>query len=129
MDERELLGRREEVQARLEESGLVEKCVKVAEGLGEDRKSRQGDCYTNINYIFKRDGIVIDCNIGQNMQGDGELSVSHLGKTVLKISNSHPYSLRQDLPMAAAGCVHHSVILYEPGEWEESIARLATSLT
>ena len=78
----ELVKRREEIQAKLKDSGLAEKCVRVAMKLGKDRGSSQGDAYTNENYLYEKDGLVIDCDVGQNMQGDGRLFVVSSGKTV-----------------------------------------------
>lgn len=119
--------RKDEIEARLKESGIVEKCVVVASKKGEDRGSRQGDCYTNLNYIYQESGLVIDCDVGQNMQGCGELFVKHLGRTVLSISNSYPYYDREDLPRVTAGCVGHRVLAYEPGDWERRISDLVSS--
>ena len=41
----ELTQRKDEIQGRLQESQLAEKCVKVAEKFGKDRGSRQRELY------------------------------------------------------------------------------------
>lgn len=127
MDEQELIERRDEIQTRLKESGLADKCVQVAIKLGKDRDSRQGETYTNLNYLYDEAGLKIDCNIGQNMQGDGRLFVEQSGRIVFNISNSYPHNNREDLPVAIAQYVRHRVLVYQPGEWERKIDDLAPS--
>jgi hypothetical protein len=126
MNVEELVKRKEEIQTKITESNLAEKCVKIATKLGEDRGSFQRDCYTNTNYLYNETGLSIDCDIGQNMQGSGELIVKNLGKIVFHISNSYPYALREDLPKVTAKYVPHRVIVYEPGSWENRIKVLAS---
>jgi len=92
------LQRKEKLQEKLEKSGIAENCVRVASKLGQDRGSRQGDCYTNRNYLYDETTLTIDCDIGCNMQGDGRLIVKQLGKVVFEISNSYPHYNRRDLP-------------------------------
>lgn len=128
MDEHELAERKDEIQARLKESQIAEKCVKVATKLGEDRGSRQTNYYTNLNYVYEGAGIVIDCDIGANMQGDGYLFVKQSGRRVFDISNSYPYNARKDLPVVTAQCVDHRVLAYVPGDWEKTVRELFVSL-
>ena len=85
------------------------------------------ESYTNLNYIYQEEGLTIECDIGQNMQGDGRLSVKHLGRVVFNISNSYPEGNRKDLPVVTAHSVEHNVVVYEPGEWEKRIIDLASS--
>ena len=63
-----------------------------------------------------------------NMQGDGRLRVESDGRLVFNISNSSGYLTRSDLPKANASYVPHSVLLYEPGEWEKRVTELASSI-
>lgn len=101
--------------------------MKVATGLGRDRGSGQGETYTNLNCVYEEEGLTIDCNIGQNMQGYGRLFVVQRGTLVLDISNSHPYNKRGNLPEVTASYVGHKVLTYEPGDWEKRVADLASS--
>ena len=129
MNEQQLVDDKEEIERRFRESGLADACVEIAKRLGKNRGSKLRDYYTNINYVYKGDGFEIDCDIGQNMQGDGELTVKQGEKIVLELSgSSHDRLKRQELPTVKASYVDYKLTAYISGDWEKKILKLRDGL-
>jgi len=116
---------REGIEKKLSESGLADACVKVAEKLGDNRKSHQEACYTNIDYLYEIGDLEIDCNIGQNMQGNGCLKVNVSGRRVFEFAIAYDTESDDRLPVVKARCVEYKVVAYEPGAWEKAIVGLS----
>ncbi len=122
MKESQLIEKMKEVETRLKESKIVEKCYQAVTQYGEGH-TEVARFHTHHDYTLNRDGIKIRLDDGWSDFGGGRLTVDHAGRIVLSCDRN----VGDDKKYA-----HHpranyfTVLTYLPGGWELKVDELLT---
>ena len=106
----------QEILDRLRKSDLINKCINFAKEYGETT-SKVFSFHTRINASYQIGNLEINSEEGSNSQGNGFMTVTSKGETVLSASIN--YGVKEENWVNGYG-----INVYNPGKWEDYISRV-----
>lgn len=116
--------------AKISESGLIQKCIEVAENIGVDNDHHDPDSeWAYGHYIFEKAGVKID--VETYAMGDKKLEVDYEKKRVFEAKEGGGSNASAKYPNPLVAVSSHrffEINHYIPGAWESRIASWYASL-